>query len=65
VKFALFLMREVFPQHDALCREEGDLMLSHLRGDAGAADKLGAMSGRTRVGTDALWGPGKVSTSRR
>jgi hypothetical protein len=29
VKYALFLIREVLPQHDELCVEEGRLMLAH------------------------------------
>ncbi|MCX5673184.1 MAG: hypothetical protein NTU94_17860 [Planctomycetota bacterium] len=29
VKYALFLLREVFPPHDELCVEEGRLMLAH------------------------------------
>jgi hypothetical protein len=46
VKYALFLLREVFPQHDELCREEGRLMLAHLAGDRGAADMLSRLKGR-------------------
>ncbi|MEA4888637.1 MAG: hypothetical protein VB070_04135 [Clostridiaceae bacterium] len=30
VKFALFLLREVFPEHDALCAEEGRAMLAMI-----------------------------------
>jgi len=55
VKYALFLLREVFPAHDALCREEGGLMLDHVRGDASAAEKLAALSGRTARLHDSLW----------
>jgi hypothetical protein len=29
VKYALFLLREILPQHDELCVEEGRLMLAH------------------------------------
>ena len=36
VKYALFLLREVLPQHDELCAEEGRLMLAYAAG-AGAA----------------------------
>jgi len=54
-KYALFLLREVFPAHDALCREEGGLMLDHVRGDASAAQKLAALSGRTARLRDGLW----------
>ncbi len=47
VKYALFLMREVMPQHDELCAEEGRRMLQHLAGDASAAHALATLSGRT------------------
>lgn len=47
VKYALFLMREVFPQHDKLCAEEGELMLNHIAGDRGAASRLAQLKGRT------------------
>ena len=56
VKYALFLMREVFSQHDALCREEGQLMLAHLDGDANAAGTLGKLKGRTAALMDSLFG---------
>jgi hypothetical protein len=46
VKYALFLIREVFPRHDELCVEEGRLMRAHASGDAGARDALGRLSGR-------------------
>jgi hypothetical protein len=58
VKFALFLMHEVFPAHDALCAEEGELMQAHLDGDPEAAGRLAGMSGRTEALTDSLWGQG-------
>ncbi len=35
VKYALFLLREVLPEHDELCAEEGRLMLAYA-GEAGA-----------------------------
>lgn len=46
-KYALFLMREVFPLHDELCLEEGRLMRAHAAGDASAAPALAALSRRT------------------
>lgn len=55
VKYALFLLREIFPEHDELCREEGRLMLEHVRGDPSAAGALEALSGRTGVLHDRLW----------
>ncbi|NUQ69844.1 MAG: hypothetical protein HUU17_03395 [Chthonomonadales bacterium] len=51
VKYALFLMREVFPAHDELCVEEGRLMRLHAGGDPDAAARLEALGGRT----DALY----------
>lgn len=56
VKYALFLMREVFTHHDALCREEGQLMLAHLDGDGDAAGALGNLKGRTAALMDSLFG---------
>ncbi len=56
VKYALFLMREVMPEHDDLCREEGRLMIAHLAGDAGAAGMLTALKGRTDRLLAHCWG---------
>jgi len=50
-----FLTREVFPLHDELCKEEGEWMAAHLTGDASAADRLAAASGRTARLYDDLW----------
>jgi hypothetical protein len=47
VKYAHFLLREFFPGHDALCREESEAMFAHLRGDGAARNALAAMQGRT------------------
>lgn len=47
VKYAQFLLREVLPQHDELCFEEGRLMLHYLAGDASAAERLKALQGQT------------------
>ncbi|HOJ12011.1 MAG TPA: hypothetical protein PK733_15675 [Clostridiales bacterium] len=47
VKYALFLIREVFPAHDALCFEEGKLMLDYISGDKSVSDKLGRLKGQT------------------
>lgn len=55
VKYALFLLREVFPLHDALCVEEGRLMLAHLDGNPPADTLLAALSGRTAALYDRLW----------
>lgn len=50
VKYALFLIREVLPRHDELCRRQGRLMLDHLAGEASAAGALAKLHG----GTDRL-----------
>ena len=47
VKYALFLMREVFPLHDERCVEEGRLMRAHAAGNAGAGQALAQLTGRT------------------
>jgi len=47
VKYALFLLKEYFPLHDALCAEEGKLMMDYIKGDVDAPDKLAKLSGRT------------------
>lgn len=51
VKFALFLLREVFPRHDELCVEEGRLMIEHAAGNPDAKPALSHLKGRT----GALW----------
>ncbi len=56
VKLAYFLLREVFPAHDALCREEGALMQAHLDGDKAAPTRLAACSGQARAYIDACMG---------
>jgi len=56
VKYAQFLLREVLPLHDALCVEEGRLMLAHSAGDPGAIELLRAYQGRTAALYDHLWG---------
>ncbi len=47
VKYAQFLLRELFPAHDTLCRTEGQLMLRALAGDATAAQTLAPLAGQT------------------
>jgi len=56
VKYALFLLREIFPRHDELCVEEGRLMLRHLAGDPDAARALSGLKGRCSALFDRLWG---------
>ena len=47
VKYAHFLLREIFPQHDEMCFEEGRLMIKHVAGDATAAGRLKELKGQT------------------
>lgn len=56
VKYALYCMREIFPHHDALCAEEGRLMLACAAGEADAADRLAHLSGQTAAWLDTCWG---------
>jgi hypothetical protein len=46
VRYAQYLMRELFPLHDQLCVEEGRLMLAHAAGDRQAAAALKALAGQ-------------------
>jgi hypothetical protein len=55
VKYAHFLLREVFPTHDELCQEEGRLMLDYLKGSEGAKERLAGLSGRTADHLEQLW----------
>lgn len=55
VKFALFLLREIFPNHDVLCVEEGRLMLEHIAGNCDAALGLAQLKGRTTAYLDRCW----------
>jgi hypothetical protein len=54
-KYAQFLLREVLWRHDELCREEGELMLAHIAGDAEAAGSLAVLRGRTEALYNRLW----------
>jgi hypothetical protein len=54
-KYAQYLLREILPQHDALCAEEGRLMLAYVAGDPSALDLLRAYQGRTAALYDHLW----------
>lgn len=47
VKFTTFLLREVFPQHDEMCFEEGRQMIEYAAGDKTAAERLRTMKGQT------------------
>lgn len=55
VKYAQFLLREVLPLHDELCREEGRQMLAHVAGDRSARERLGALRGGVDRLYNRLW----------
>jgi len=55
VRYAQFLLREIFPLHDALCVEEGRQMLEYASGAPQAAAALAALRGRTQKLYDHLW----------
>ena len=55
VRYALFLLREVFPQHDELCFEEGRLMIQYASGDASARDRLALSQGQIGRVYDRYW----------
>ncbi len=56
VKYALFLIREVFPIHDELCNEEGKLMLEYIAGHQDAAQILKGYKGRVSRKMNRFWG---------
>jgi hypothetical protein len=55
VRYAHFLLREVFPEHDELCAPEGRLMLAYLAGDARTAEGLAACQGSVAALYARLW----------
>lgn len=55
VRYVRFLMREFFPLHDAVCLEEGLLMLKALGGMNNAAEQLKALKGRTAEMLKKYW----------
>lgn len=56
VKLVHFLIREVFPAHDELCKQEGDLMMAFYNGDQQASEKLAKLQGQTPKLMNRLWG---------
>ncbi len=58
VKYVLFLEREVFPTHDALCADEGRAMFRHLEGDSLAAGELAARQGQVERLIRHAWASG-------
>lgn len=57
VKYAHFLLREIFPLHDELCLEEGIYMQRHQSGDPTAAADLARTAGQVDRLYAALWKP--------
>jgi hypothetical protein len=57
VRYAQFLLREVFPQHDELCFEEGRLMIQYASGDSSARDRLALAQGQIGRLYDRYWAP--------
>lgn len=57
VKYTQFLLREILPQHDELCFEEGRLMLQYAAGDASATTRLKQLQGQTARLFDKYWTP--------
>ncbi|MDI6617262.1 MAG: hypothetical protein QME45_01130 [Clostridiales bacterium] len=55
VKYALFLIKEVFPMHDEMCFEEGQLMMKHLKGEGMAEKILDMLKGQTDRLYESLW----------
>lgn len=56
VKYALFLIREIFPFHDELCHEEGKLMIEYVAGNKRAATILEGYKGRVARQMERFWG---------
>jgi hypothetical protein len=59
VKYTLFLLREVFPQHDELCVEEGRVMIDHTAGKPDAVNRLKSCQGQVKALYDQYWAGGK------
>ena len=57
VKFVFFLLREVYPGHDELCRIEGEIMRRAIAGEEkDAAAQITARKGSVRRYMDQCWG---------
>jgi hypothetical protein len=56
VKYAHYLLREIFPFHDELCVDEGRSMRQYLSGDPDAGEALARTTGRVARLYDGLWG---------
>lgn len=58
VRYVHFLMREFYSLHDALCAEEGALLLAHLAGDGQAKSRLAALQGQVPALFQKYWAGG-------
>lgn len=56
IGYTHFLLREVFPQHDLLCAQEGQFMLDHAAGKPGAAESLQLRKGSVAQLYEGYWG---------
>ena len=56
VKYTAFLLREVLPQHDELCFEEGRLMIQYASGEKGTHKQLKKLKGQTAALYAGYWG---------
>lgn len=55
VKYSLFLIREVFPAHDELCYDEGQLMIRYITGDQSSREKLHSLKGQVNDLYNKYW----------
>jgi hypothetical protein len=55
-QYAQFLLREIFPLHDALCADEGRAMLAFVAGDRAAEEMLARLQGQVEKLYHRLWG---------
>ena len=57
-KFVYFLIREFYPDHDALCKAEGEIMRRDLAGygEPDAAAQIRSRSGAVRKFMEQFWG---------
>lgn len=56
VKYALFLLREVLPQHDEICYNEGYWMIEYLKGNSEAKAQLEFLKGGVDKYYSLCWG---------
>lgn len=55
VKYSQFLIREIFPSHDNLCKYEGELMQAYIAGDENAKEDLKKCKGKTEALLNKIW----------